>query len=371
MAFGPNRRQNHPSRMSANNYENCGGERIKAFRARLQSGAENVPRPAQFTDAADLKVKLLRALPSTYVDNTVSPHALDAPIPAPPANATELQRMLHRHLHEHWPVLSQCVEFCRAAVFDDVPLPLTAAKVFALAREGEVDHLLVWTPEYFRDTRGAVWHTADVGGRHGVVCGALLRVVLVAAERHVLGAGTTLADADDPVLETNAADTIGYVKAAACLGFGLCFLPGNDEPANVFRLRHPLAEFGNHGEEGPALTNAELWAAIERKTSTDPGKDFTVGYLRQQIKRLAKQMGTGLVAVAVPEGRFANPGARAQLRAHLQTFDLRSFFLRQQCSAMPGWLQQVENDLRDAFAPIFSRAPADTPPTPAVGDSPA
>ncbi len=257
--------------------ENHGGERIKAFRARLQSGADNMPRPALITDAADLKVKLLRALPPAIVDNAVSPHAPDAPIPPPPADATELQRMLHRHLHEHWPVLSQSAEFCRVAVFDDVPPPLTAAKVFDLAREGEVDHLLVWTPEYFRDTRAAVWHTADAGSRHGIVCGALLRVVLV----------------------------------AACLGFGLCFLSGNDEPANVFRLRHPVAEFGNRGEEGPALTNAELWAAIERKTSIDPGKDFAVGYLRQQIKRLAKLMGTGLVAVAVPEGRFADPGARA------------------------------------------------------------
>ncbi|WP_034929761.1 DUF4062 domain-containing protein, partial [Candidatus Accumulibacter vicinus] len=36
---------------------------IKAFRERLLSGANNIPRAALFTTAEDLKVKVLRALP--------------------------------------------------------------------------------------------------------------------------------------------------------------------------------------------------------------------------------------------------------------------------------------------------------------------
>ncbi|WP_300332684.1 DUF4062 domain-containing protein [Accumulibacter sp.] len=350
-----------PKDMDSHTGENEGGQRIRRLRDRLQSAAGDLPRLALFTDPAALKVAVLRALPPSSSPRPEVDAGDDSGhdrIPPPPADATELQRMLHDHLHKHWRDLSRNKAFSGASLFEELPRPLTADKIFRLAREDEVERLLVLAPEYFTGKHAASWFSATA--QEGAVCSAFLRIVLVAAERHFHSAGAIDTDTDDPVLETAADRMVSLVQAAARFGFGLCLLPGMDEPANVFPLHHPVAEFGNPGEQGLPLTNAELSAAIERKLP-ELGKNFTSGYLRWKIKLLEKRLGTSLVAMARPEGRFAQADARCALRDHLGTFDVRLFFPRAARDELNAWVHQVADDLSDTFASIFSRAAANLP----------
>ncbi|MDS4013224.1 MAG: DUF4062 domain-containing protein [Candidatus Accumulibacter sp.] len=338
--------------------ENGKGEAIAEFRRRLLAGAGDRPRPALFADADDLMVRVLRALwpnsatPFLPLERSGGPGEGDG-IPLPPEDATALQRMLHRHLYEHWSVLATNRDFSQATVFEDVPRPLTPDKVFALACEATVVRLLTRAPKYFSGARAAAWYSTNA--TEGVVCSAFLRIVLVAAERHFRQEAGAPASERDPVLETSANDLVAQVKAAARFGFGLCLRPGESEPANVFQLCHPVAEYGNPGEQGFPLTHAELWAAIQRRKPI-ARDSFTTEYLRERIADYALDLGATLVAAARPEGRFAETVARCALREHLEQFEVKVFFPRENRDQLADWVRQVEDDLRDTLARIFSRS---------------
>lgn len=70
----------------AHTAEHGGANKIREFRDRLNSGKTGIPRPAVFSDAADLKVKLLRAL---WTHDREEPPRYDSA----PVNKTEPQQM--------------------------------------------------------------------------------------------------------------------------------------------------------------------------------------------------------------------------------------------------------------------------------------
>jgi formylglycine-generating enzyme required for sulfatase activity len=87
-------------------------QRIEAFRARLSSGENDIPRAAQFTTADDLRIKVLRALHRQALHRqapaATSEPIVESPLPKPKPVAapamTELQK-LYRYLQDNWETL--------------------------------------------------------------------------------------------------------------------------------------------------------------------------------------------------------------------------------------------------------------------------
>lgn len=129
------------------------------------------------------------------------------------------------------------------------------------------------------------------------------------------------------------------------------------QPENVFRLVHPVPEPGVPGEEGAALSAAELLATIERR-EFQTGRDYDPDYLGTFIRRRARQLGTALVLSTDASGRFESPERRAGLLKELrQRFDLGIFFQRRGDDAMPPWARQMQDTLLHAFGPVFDISP--------------
>ncbi|MCM8611922.1 DUF4062 domain-containing protein [Accumulibacter sp.] len=342
---------------------------IEAFRARLSSGASGIPRAALFTTADDLKVKVLRALqrqPAPALDRPVglpSPPAAAKPAapetapppPSPSPPLTELQKLLKSYLQDNWAALHGHPAFLRANLFPDLDqaVPLSAERVFAMACDGPPIELLLGAREFFqaRAARG-VSPASSVSESDGIVCSAIVRCALVAAERYVRGKVDGGAHRDhDPVWSSD--HLVACIEAAVRLGFGLCFSPGSPQPENVFRLVHPVPEPGVAGEEGAALSAAELLATIERR-EFQTGQDYDPDYLRAFIRRRASGLGTALVVSTDAAGRFESAERRAELLKDLrEQFDLRTFFQRRGEDAMPPWARQMQDSLLHALGPVL------------------
>lgn len=341
--------------------------RIEAFRARLSSGASGIPRAALFSSADDLKVKVLRALQrqhaSAPVEPVVEPSAPAAPKPAAAATAppplTELQKLLKSHLQDNWATLRTQQAFTHADLFADLDraVPLSGERVFAVACDGPPHEVLLGAREFFeaRVAKG-LSPAASVSEADGIVCSAIVRCALVAAERYVRTKVDTAVHCDhDPVASSD--HLVACIEAAVRLGFGLCFSAGSPQPENVFRLVHPVPEPGVPGEEGAALSAAELLATIERR-EFQTGRDYDPDYLGTFIRRRARQLGTALVLSTDAAGRFESPERRAGLLKELrQRFDLGIFFQRRGEDAMPPWARQMQDTLLHAFGPVFDISP--------------
>lgn len=138
------------------------------------------------------------------------------------------------------------------------------------------------------------------------------------------------------------------------LGFGLCFSAGNPQPENVFCLVHPLPEPGVRGEEGAALSAAELLATLERG-ELQAGRDFDPKYVKTIIEKRSKELRTGLVVSAEAEGRLQSADRRAELLQYLQDeFELRTFFHQRAYETMPRWAKEMQDTLLHALGPIFA-----------------
>ena len=345
---------------------------IEAFRARLSSGASNIPRAALFTTADDLKVKVLRALQRQPAPAPAEP-IVEPPSPPPsPAAAkpaagatvappllTELQKLLWSYLQDNWATLRTQQAFTHADLFGDLDgaVPLSAERVFAVACDGPPLEVLLGAREFFeaRVAKG-LSPAASVSEADGIVCSAIVRCALVAAERYVRTKVDAAAHRDhDPVASSD--HLVACIEAAVRLGFGLCFSAGSPQPENVFRLVHPVPEFGVPGEEGAALSAAELLATIERR-EFQTGRDYDPDYLGAFIRRRARQLGAALVVSTDAAGRFESPERRAALLKELrQRFDLRIFFQRLGDDAMPPWARQMQDTLLHAFGPVFDISP--------------
>ncbi len=316
---------------------------IKAFRERLSSGANNIPRAALFTTADDLKVKVLKALQR------------QAPPPPPSPPLTELQKLLRSYLQENWETLKTQQAFTRADLFVDLEktVPLSVERVFAIACDRPTLEVLLGAREFFeaRTARGFS-AAASVSEADGIVCSAIVRCALVAAERYVKAKVDADAHRDhDPVWSSD--HLVACIEAAVRLGFGLCFSAGSPQPENVFRLVHPVPEPGVPGEEGAALSAAELLATIERR-ELQLGQEYDPDYLRTFIRRRARKLGTSLVVSTDAEGRFQSAERRAALLKDLQNqFDLRTFFQQRTDDAMPLWAKQMQDSLLHALGPIL------------------
>lgn len=316
---------------------------IKAFRERLSSGANNIPRAALFTTADDLKVKVLKAL--------------QRQAPSPPL--TELQKLLKSYLQDNWATLRTQQAFTRADLFQDLQrvVPLSAERVFAVACESPPLEVLLGAREFF-EARVAKGFSpaASVSEADGIVCSAIVRCALVAAERYVRTKVDAATHRDhDPVASSD--HLVACIEAAVRLGFGLCFSAGSPQPENVFRLVHPVPEPGVRGEEGAALSAAELLATIERR-EFQTGQDYDPDYLRTFIRRRASRLGTSLVVSTDAAGRFESPERRAGLLNELrEQFDLRTFFQRRGDDAMPPWARQMQDSLLHALGPVFDISP--------------
>ena len=343
---------------------------IEAFRARLSSGASDIPRAARFTIADDLKVKVLRALqrqpapaPAAPLAEPPSPAvakpAVGATVAPPPAPRTELQKLLGSYLQDNWATLRTQQAFTRADLFGDLEraVPLSAERVFAVACDGPPLEVLLGAREFFeaRVAKG-LSPAASVSEADGIVCSAIVRCALVAAERYVRTKVDAAAHRDhDPVASSD--HLVACIEAAVRLGFGLCFSPGSPQPENVFRLVHPVPEPGVRGEEGAALSAAELLATIERR-EFQTGQDYDPHYLRTFIRRRASRLGAALVVSTDAAGRFESPERRAGLLNELrEQFDLRAFFQRRGDDAMPPWARQMQDSLLHAFGPVFDISP--------------
>ena len=337
--------------------------RIEAFRARLSSGASGIPRAALFSSADDLKVKVLRALQrqhaSAPVEPVVEPSSPAAPKPAAAATAppplTELQKLLKSHLQDNWATLHTQPAFTRADLFLDLEraMPLSAERVFAVVCDGPPLEVLLGAREFFeaRVAKGFS-HAGSVSEADGIVCSAIVRCALVAAERYVRTKVDAAAHRDhDPVASSD--HLVACIEAAVRLGFGLCFSPGSPQPENVFRLVHPVPEPGVRGEEGAALSAAELLATIERR-EFQAGQDYDPDYLRTFVRRRASKLGTALVVSTDAAGRFESAERRAELLKDLREhFDLRTFFQRRGEDAMPPWARQMQDSLLHALGPVL------------------
>ena len=329
---------------------------IEAFRARLSSGANDVTRVAKFKKADDLKVLLLQSVPRPAPGHaerrSTAPDRGDTAPPAPPA-MSELQRLLWQYLHKNWRSLSTQQAFTSAKLLAELTAPLSASKVFELARSASVERVLVRTRNFFVARGASPWSAGS--GADEIVCSAFVRMALVAAERHVrqkLDADLSVRRDHDPVLSSD--HLVACIEAATRLGFGLCFSAARRQPDNVFQLVHPVPEVGVRDEEGLALSRSELWAAIERR-AVDPEENLSPGYLRELIQELEEDLGAALVVSTRADGRFETPERRAELQAYLQNaFGVRSFFRQQAIEALPPWVKGIESDLRDTFDRILT-----------------
>lgn len=339
---------------------------IKAFRARLSSGASGIPRAALFSSADDLKVKVLRALQRQPGQGAAGP-GVDGSSPQAPQSdaappATELQKLLWNYLQQNWPTLRTQQSFTRARLLAGIAASPSPEAVFDLARTAPVERLLVATRRFFLDRGLRAW--ANSSPADGIVCSAIVRIALVAAERHFEAPCKAEAQArsdHDPMLSRDR--LVATIEAATRLGFGLCFSPGRDEPDNVFPLVHPVPEPGVRDEEGLALSRSELWATIQRR-SVDVDRKLSPGYLRELIRELEEDLGTALVVSSNATGRLASGERRAELQAYLRgDFGVRSFFRQPPNGALPDWLKTIESDLRETFEPILQpQSPPDRAP---------
>ncbi|KFB74688.1 DUF4062 domain-containing protein [Candidatus Accumulibacter cognatus] len=326
---------------------------IKAFRERLSSGANNIPRAALFTTAEDLKVKVLKALQR-------QPAPAEPPSPGPPQPAaapamTELQKLLRSYLNDNWASLRLQQSFTRADLFQDLETatPFTAERVFAIACDRPALEVLLGARGFF-EARAAKGFSAAaaVSEAEGIVCSAIVRCALVAAERYVRAKVDADAHRDhDPVRSSE--HLVACIEAAVRLGFGLCFSAGSPQPENVFRLVHPVPEPGVPGEEGAALSASELLATIERR-ELQTGQEYDPDYLRTFIRLRARKLGAALVVSTDAAGRFQSAEKRAELLKDLQEqFELRTFFQQRADDAMPLWARQMQDSLLHALGPIF------------------
>jgi hypothetical protein len=142
-------------------------------------------------------------------------------------------------------------------------------------------------------------------------------------------------------------------RSRGAAGLWAVFLAGSPQPENVFRLVHPVPEPGVAGEEGVALSAAELLATIERR-EFQTGQDYDPDYLRAFIRRRASKLGTALVVSTDAAGRFESAERRAELLKDLREhFDLRTFFQRRGEDAMPPWARQMQDSLLHALGPVL------------------
>lgn len=345
---------------------------IEAFRQRLSSGANGIPRAARFNTAEDLQVKVLRSLrrqaPEAPGEPIVEPSLPASMKPAAAAAAapamTELQKLLWSYLQENWATLSTQQTFTRAKLLSGVAGSLSAETVFDFARNAPVERLLVATRRFFFERGSRVWSSSSP--LEGVVCSAIVRIALVAAERYFEAPCQAEAQArhdHDPMLSRDR--LVAAIEAATRLGFGLCFSLGRHDPDNVFPLVHPVPEPGVRDEEGLALSRSELWATIQRR-SVDPERNLSPGYLRELIREIEEELGTALVVSSHATGRFASGERRAELQAYLRSdFGVRSFFRQPPNGELPDWVKTIESDLRETFEHILQPSPP--PPTDASG----
>ncbi len=274
---------------------------------------------------------------------------------AGPPPLTELQKLLKSYLQENWPTLSTRQEFTRADLFLDLETatPLSPERVFAIVCDRPALEVLLSAREFFeaRAARGFS-AAAAVSEAHGIVCSAIVRCALVAAERYVRAKVAADAHRDhDPVRSSD--HLVACIEAAVRLGFGLCFSAGSPQPENVFRLVHPVPEPGVPGEEGAALSAAELLATIERR-ELQTGQEYDPDYLRTFIRRRARKLGAALVVSTDAAGCFESAEKRAELLKDLQEqFELRTFFQQRADDAMPLWARQMQDSLLHALGPIF------------------
>ncbi len=333
---------------------------IEAFRARLSSGASGIPRPAQFKNADELGMKLLKALQGDVAEGDADAARDDAPSSAAEAAAgvavqagpakSELQKLLWTYLHENWASLKAQQTLTQARLLAGLAAPLNAATVFDYACRAPVADLLVGARRFFIARGRQVWSSSQAA--EGIVCSAIVRIALVAAERHL--AAPCQAEAPtrhdhDPMLSTD--PLVAPIEAATRLGFGLCFSPGKAEPDNVFTLVHPVPEPGVDGEEGAGLTRSELWATIQRRSI---GRDLSAGMLRGLILEMEEDLKTPLVVSSEASGRFARSEHRAALQGELKRdFHLHSFFRQPVSADLPPWLKEIEADLHETFDHIF------------------
>ena len=329
---------------------------IEAFRARLSSGANDIPRAARFTTAENLQVQVLRALQRqpapAPTEPIVEPPSPAAPQPVAAPAMTELQKLLWSYLQQNWPTLSRQQSFTRARLLAGIAGSPSAEAVFDLARTASVERLLVATRRFFLERGSPAW--ANSSPTDAIVCSAIVRIALVAAERYFAAPCQAEAQArsdHDPMLSRDW--LVATIEAATRLGFGLCFSPGKHDPENVFPLVHPVPELGVRDEEGPALSRSDLWATIKRR-SVDVDRKLSPGYLRELIHELEEDLGTALVVSSHATGRFASGEQRAKLQSYLRgNFGVRSFFRQPSNGALPDWVEAIESDLRETFEPIL------------------
>ena len=288
----------------------------------------------------------------------VSPSSPSASTPTAatvPPPLTELQKLLRSYLDDNWASLCMQPSFTRADLFHDLETatPLSPERVFAIVCDRPALEVLLDAREFFeaRAARGFSV-AAAVSEADGIVCSAIVRCALVAAERYIRAKVDADAHHDhDPVRSSD--HLVACIEAAVRLGFGLCFSAGSPQPENVFRLVHPVPEPGVPGEEGAALSAAELLATIERR-ELQTGQEYDPDYLRTFIRRRARKLGAALVVSTDAAGRFESAEKRAELLKDLQEqFELRTFFQQRADDAMPHWARQMQDSLLHALGPIF------------------
>lgn len=294
----------------------------------------------------------------------VSPSSPSASTPTtganvpPPPPLTELQKLLQSYLEENWATLRTQEAFTGADLFRDPEkaVPLSPERVFAIACDRPPLKVLLGARKFFeaRAERGFS-PAAAVSEADGIVCSAIVRCALVAAERYVRDKVDAEADAHhdhDPVRSSE--HLVACIEAAVRLGFGLCFSAGSSQPENVFRLVHPVPEPGVPGEEGAALSAVELLATLDRG-EPQTGKRFDLELLKAIIEIRTEKLKTGLVVSTDAAGRFESVEKREDLLKYLKDkFGLRTFFQQRGDDAMLSWAKEMEDTLLYALGPIFA-----------------
>ena len=175
-------------------------------------------------------------------------------------SGTELQSMLAAHLNKSWRQLIVLPEFYRLSVFSDFQKPFTARSAMSACVSSE--------PNLFLSRLGWILNNDDIDmgsslrllRENEVFRETIKLMTLVVGERFVLkGAHGVKLEKTDPFDGED--QRVVAVLAAACLGFGLLFSPGEGEPANFVNL--PAEELCY--EQGKGLVKKTLLAMAKRR----------------------------------------------------------------------------------------------------------
>ena len=341
---------------------------IRRFRAHLLNGGAGVTRVDIFSTAEDLKTKVLDAyhaeLSTLREQFSTQTDRVSLPSETPPAGServadlltdSALRKMLRAYLSENRDHLFANAAFTKARLFSGMAIPLSVEAVMHRAcdeSEAMCETTLVRASGFFEERRASAQPD-------DIVCGAVARVLLVAAESYIKREARKASyqpARHEPVWAKDR--LLSSVIAAERLGFGLCFKGGKRDPENVFEINPPQVELRLPGEEGEALMRSETLRAMKR---LQPGSVGKIGetFLKISANELGSTLGANIVVSARASGAYAGADARAALQDYLEKYDVLSFFRDEDGSLPPPWAVPLLAELEMAFGPAFPATSTD------------